>query len=309
MRPGGRARAFWIFLAVSLCAGLTLAGFMAPDFVSSPVRANAYLGPLDSPPFGTDNRGIALVEYALQGAKIVALPSLAAGLVVMIFAVIAGTIRCAGMQSVDTVIQGLSEIVGALPRLVVVLVAALMLPNAVMYLDRALEDMAQGAGGVTSTMVAIAQILMPNDSKSLMPIAIVWAFLAAPGAMDEAAATAGRLGGARFVEALRAHGFSAPRIYLYHVIWLNLRPVIFRQGAEVTMQVVFLEIALSYLAVSTNEPSFTHPESTYSWATLLYQGFTALMGENLYHSMWTGLFLVAMVALMAQSVRLAARAR
>ena len=39
------------------------------------------------------------------------------------------------------------------------------------------------------------------------------------------------------------------------------------------MQVVFLEIALSYLALRRNEPSFTHSAAEFSWATLpLYVG-------------------------------------
>ena len=74
--------------------------------------------------------------------------------------------------------------------------------------------------------------------------------------------------------------------------------------------VVFLEIALSYLAVSRNEPSLTHSDSTYSWAVLLYQGYTAVVGGMpLYHSMVLGLLLVAMVAIMAQALRFGAKAR
>ncbi len=75
------------------------------------------------------------------------------------------------------------------------------------------------------------------------------------------------------------------------------------------MQVVFLEIALSYLALASREPSFTHPESSYSWATLLYQGYTWMLGQDLFHSMTLGLALVALVTLCAQSFRLAAAAR
>ena len=32
-----------------------------------------------------------------------------------------------------------------------------------------------------------------------------------------------------------------------HIIAYNLRPVVIRQGAEIMMQVAFLEVALSYL--------------------------------------------------------------
>lgn len=276
MRAQQVHRRLWLSIAAFLLGGLLLASWMAPEFLSTPQLDRRYLSPLQAPPLGTDERGIGLHEYAMQGAYIVTAPALLAGSLVMFAATCAGLVRSAGLQWIDGIIQVWSELVGSLPRLVVILVVALMLPP---------------------------------DWKALAPIALAWALLAAPNAMDEAASTAGRLGGARFVEALRAHGFSALRIYLYHVIWLNLRPVIVRQGAEVMMQVVFLEIALSYLAVSRNEPSFTHPDSTYSWATLLYQGYTALLGERLIHSLVVGLLLVAAVAFMAQALRLAARAR
>ncbi|MFT4626569.1 MAG: ABC-type dipeptide/oligopeptide/nickel transport system permease subunit [Myxococcota bacterium] len=276
MSDGRASRLPAIFVAATLVGGLLIMSFMAPDFVSTPDLDARYLGPLESLPMGTDDRGIGLHEYAMQGAAIVLLPAIASGALVMLLATFAGLVRCSGNTAMDGLIQVFSELVGSLPRLVVILVVAL---------------------------------LLPPDWKILLPIGLAWAVLAAPGAMDEAATTAGRLGGARFVEALRAHGFSASRIYLYHVVGLNLRPVIVRQGAEVAMQVVFLEIALSYLAVSQNEPSFTHSDGTYSWATLLYQGYTALLGEDLVHALVVGLLLVASVAVAAQSVRLAARAR
>ncbi len=270
------ARWPWLLLACTILLGLFAAAIGAPEFVSMPNPDARYLGPFEAPPMGMDDMGKPLHEYAMQGASIVILPSLVAGFLVMLLATGAGLVRCSGMTGIDGAIQAASELVGSLPRLVVILVIAL---------------------------------LLPKEWRVLLPIGVAWALLAAPGAMDEAASTAGRLGGARFVEALRAHGFTAARIYLYHVVWLNLRPVIVRQGAEVTMQVVFLEIALSYLAVSQNEPSFTHSDGSFSWATLLYQGYTALLGEELMHAMFFGLALVALVAVMAQSIRFAARAR
>jgi ABC-type dipeptide/oligopeptide/nickel transport system permease subunit len=269
-------RLVWGLFAAVLLLGLLAMSFGAPDFLSTPVPENAYLGPSEAPPFGTDDRGIALLEYAMQGARIAVVPALCSGLVVMFLSTIAGLVRCAGMTWIDGAIQVASELVGSLPRLVVILVVALVLPS---------------------------------SWRTLYPIGLTWALLAAPGAMDEAASTAGRLGGERFVEALRAHGFSGVRIYLVHVVWLNLRSVIVRQGAEVTMHVVFLEIALSYLALRRSEPSFTHADSEFSWATLLYQGYTALLGADLMHSLVLGLGLVALTAGMAQAVRLAARAR
>lgn len=270
-----------VWAAVCLAMLLTLLGLAAtaPDRLPGMDLGVRELGPSEYPPFGTDRDGRALLIYAQQGAAIVAIPTLISGVLVALLATIAGLARCAGLGWLDGGLQSFQEVVGALPRLVVVLVVAM---------------------------------LLPYEWRTLMPIAITWAILAAPAAMDEAAATAGRLGGARFVEALRAHGFTATRIYLYHVTLLNLRPVIARQAAEVMMQVVFLEIALSYLADASggDAASFTHAADTKSWASLLYEGYTWLAaGTNLAHAMVLGLALVGCTVLGTQAFRFAARAR
>jgi len=267
----------WLVIALVMLGGLIVASYLAPEFLTRPDLAHRNAGPLVVPPFGTDSMGIPLMEYALQGAKVVAIPSVLSGLLVSFLAILAGLARCMGFRWIDNALAMFQELVGALPRLVVILVVA---------------------------------VAMPRDYRSLLPIGLTWAFLAAPAAMDEAAATAGRLGGAAFVEALRAHGFNAFRIYLYHITWLNLRSVIVRQGAEVIMQVVFLEISLSYLALAQQLPALTHSDSVNSWASLLYDGYTWLVaGERMRHAMLLGILLVAMTALMAQAFRMAARER
>ena len=159
-------------------------------------------------------------------------------------------------------------------------------------------------------VVLVVALVVPETSKGLLPLAVAWALLSAPGAMDEAAAVAERLGGARFVEALRAHGYSAARIYLYHIVALNLRPVVVRQGAETLMQVVFLEIALSYLALAEREPSFTHSDAMMSWADLLNMGYLAMVLDvPTGHALVLGLSLVGLVAVLSLSLSRAASAR
>jgi ABC-type dipeptide/oligopeptide/nickel transport system permease subunit len=206
------------------------------------------------------------------------LPAVFAGLLVSSLAVMGGLLRAMGFTGLDSWIQGVGEVVGALPRMVVLLVVALILPR---------------------------------DARGLLPIALCWALLAAPGAMDEAAAVSERLGGARFVEALRAHGYSATRIFLYHVVALNLRPVVVRQGVEVVMQVVFLEIAFSYLSVVESYPSFTHSDSVVSWADILYMGYPALaFGDpTAAHALLLGLGLISFIAVVTLATSHAARAR
>ncbi len=263
-------------LAVACLVALLAPGLVAPEFLSEPDLSLAFAGPTDLPPFGADQRGRPLLEYATQGARVVALPALLAGLLIMVLSTAGGLVACAGGRHIQTVVQIISEVLGALPRMVVILVVALVLPR---------------------------------DGRGLLPIAVTWALLSAPGAIDEASAVAARLGGSRFVEALRAHGFSRVRIYLVHLVAFNLRPVVVRQGVETFMQVTFLEIALSYLAVISNQSSFTHGDSVQSWANLLDLGYKVVLNVQSGHALALGLGLVALVALTAVLVTRAARAR
>ncbi len=266
-----------IGLALALFATALALGWTAPEHQALPVLSRVYAGPSEVPPFGADQRGRPLLEYAQQGARVILLPAVFASLVVAGMGVIGGLLRCVGSARVDTGVQAFGEIVGSLPRMVVILVVAL---------------------------------LIPSGSRGLLPLALAWAVLASPGAMDEAAAVAERLGGARFVEALRAHGFAWSRVFLYHIVLLNLRPVLVRQAAETLMQVTFLEVALSYLSLKENQSSFTHADDVRSWADLLETGYPSLVLDvPTGHALATGLGLVAMVAIMAILTSSAARAR
>lgn len=271
----------WGAAAISLLilAVLVLAGMGAPDHIEAGDPSRALLGPLSAPPFGTDERGRPLGVYVMQGASVILLPALASGLVVGLAAVAGGLLRCVGSGRLDGAVQWGLELLGSLPRMVVVLVVAL---------------------------------LLPSDARGLLPLGVCWALLSSPGAMDEAAAVAERLGGARFVEALRAHGFSWARIYLYHVVLLNLRPVVVRQACETMMQVCFLEIALSYLAIQEEQSSFTHSDSVHSWASLLQSGYRWLVIPEVMHTghaLGLGLLLLGMITLSMRLASVAARAR
>lgn len=270
----------WVpaLLAFLIFAGLVTLGAVAPEHLADSDMSRKLLGWPEAPPFGTDGSGRPLLEYVMQGARVVVLPATVAGAAVGLMSVLGGLLRCVGDARVDTAVAAFGEVVGALPRMVVILVVA---------------------------------TLIPSTNRGLLPLALTWAVLCSPGAMDEAAAVSERLGGARFVEALRAHGFSWSRIFLYHIVALNLRPVVIRQACETLTQVTFLELALSYLAVAQQQSSFTHPDSLKSWADLLKLGYPALVTPQpgTGHILVAGLFFVGLVVLSARLGTYAARAR
>ena len=238
------------------------------------------LGPSHAWPLGADSSGRLIWDQVKQGSSIVMIPALLAALIVFILGVLGGLLACTQSTKVAPVVQVMGEVLSALPRLVVVLVVAR---------------------------------LVPQESRSLLPIAVVWALLSAPGAMDEAASVAGRLGGARFVEAMRAHGFSKWRIYIVHVIGFNLRPVLLRQALEVFTQVVLLEIALSYLTATMNNVASltTASDDAMSWAHILVEGYKWVppLNEPSGHALLVGLGLIALVIATTRVAIYAGRAR
>lgn len=264
-------------VAALVLLGLFLVGLGAPDHMDSGDAALALKSPFEVPPFGTDERGRPLSIYLAQGARIIIAPAIFSALLVAFLGIIGGLIRCTGSSRADNVVQAFQELVGSLPRMVVILVVAL---------------------------------LVPQGWRGLLPLALAWALLSGPGAMDEAAAVAERLGGARFVEALRAHGFGWSRIYLYHVVYLNLSPVVVRQGAETLLQVTFLEIALSYLSIQEGQSSFTHSDSVNSWASLLQSGYRWLVVNTpTGHALFLGMFLIGLLTLASRLTAWSVRAR
>ena len=168
-------RKVYIALAVTCFSLLIVMALVAPDLPSTIDRTQRSLKPWEFPPLGTDMNGRPLIEYATQGARIIALPSLFAGVLVAVFGMLGGLLRCVDWPITQTIVQFFGEIVGALPRMVVVLVIG-----------------------------AFANGLAVIDAFGCCLGCAV-----TPGAIDEAGAVASRLGGTRFVEALKAHGFSA----------------------------------------------------------------------------------------------------
>lgn len=270
-------RAGWTGLALLTAGAWAVAALVAPEQLSVPVPSLAGAGPLTVPPFGCDDRGVPLLEYATQGAAIVLGPAWGAGLSVVGLGAAVGVVRAAGWgRGVSGLASAVGEVLGALPRWVVVLVVALCLPR---------------------------------HSRSLYPMAAAWVVLSAPGVAVEVSRAVDRIGGERFVEALHAHGFSWWRIYGGHVLGRNLRGLLVRQGTEAGLQVVFLEIALSAMSTVRQHPALTHSDSVHSWSSLLYLGYAALLGYPTMHALGVSALVLGGVAGLVVALRRLARER
>ena len=121
-------RRLYIVLAVACFALLLALAWSAPDLPSTIDRSQRSLKPWEFWPLGTDMNGRPLIEYATQGARVIAVPSLVAGVLVAFFGMIGGLLRCVELPTIQTTVQFVGEVIGALPRMVVILVVALLLP-------------------------------------------------------------------------------------------------------------------------------------------------------------------------------------
>ena len=102
-------------LAGLIFAALVLAALSAPEHLSDIQLDLRNATPSELPPFGADSKGRPLLEYATQGAQVVAVPAAAAGLLVFLLGVVGGLLRCSGATWVDTWIQAAGEVLGSLP--------------------------------------------------------------------------------------------------------------------------------------------------------------------------------------------------
>ena len=99
----------WVALSIALVLFLLLsfAALQAPEnmTVGSVISEYAYAKPSDFPPLGADDKGRPLIQYATQGARIVAVPSVLAGCLVMLFGMIGGLLQCIQAPRLNSLIQ------------------------------------------------------------------------------------------------------------------------------------------------------------------------------------------------------------
>lgn len=73
------------------------------------------------------------------------------------------------------------------------------------------------------------------------------------------------LGSEDYILAHIAHGFSKTKILTYHILWLQCRPILIRQGMFVIAYLLFVETALSYLG------DYGVQEPNPSWGNMVAQ--------------------------------------
>ena len=94
---------------------------------------------------------------------------------------------------------------------------------------------------------------------SVMLIAFVAGVLFIPSIATIIRRKVEALGSEDYILAHISHGFGVARVLLYHILWLQCRPVLIRQAAYVFGYVLFVETGLSYLGdygVQEPDPSW-----------------------------------------------------
>ncbi len=186
-----------------------------PDLADAPPAAAHLLG--------TDHLGRDVLARLIRASRAFVLPGAGAAVVAGVLGLALGTVAGWFGGVAEQAGRLVFTVVGAVPRLVLVLLAA--------------------------TIV--------GDDPAVLAVAA--GLVCAPELGSAVAARLGDLRRAEFVLALRAHGVSDARILGYHLLWVNARGVVARQLFTVFGYYVGLETTLSYLGgfgVQEPEPSW-----------------------------------------------------
>lgn len=199
----GLFAALLLLWAVALLVPYDVVGDVHPELADAAPSAAHWLG--------TDHLGRDVSRRLVTASRAFVLPGLGAAGVAGIVGLTLGTVAGWFGGAAEQLVRLMFTVVGAIPRLVLVLLAATIL-------------------GDTPVLLALAAGLV-----------------CAPELGSAVAARLGELRRAEFVLALRAHGIPDGRILGYHLLWVNARGVVARQLFTVFGYYVGLETTLSYL--------------------------------------------------------------
>lgn len=228
---GANRFAFWAsgFIVAVVC----LLGVAAPFIDYDPASAVDYDQQLVKPSmdhlFGTDGQGRDVAIRVLKGIEAFFLPGLLAAFIAVLLGALLGAIAGYAQGPLRAGVIGLLRLLDTLPRLVfIILVVTIFDPS------------------ITLIAVVAAVLFIP-------PIAtVIRRKVEALGSED-------------YILAHIAHGFRPSRILLYHILWLQCRPILIRQATFVFAYVLFVETGLSYL------DGYGVQEPTPSWGNMVAQ--------------------------------------
>lgn len=220
---GSRLRA-GLVVSGSVVAIVLIVGIIAPLVPYEPADAVDYDQQLLAPSlqhiFGTDSQGRDVAMRLLKGTEAFFVPGLFAAALATVLGALAGAIAGYAGGWLRSGVIGVMQLIDTLPRLVYI--------------------------------ILVCTILDP----SIYLIAFVAAVLFVPSIATVIRRRVEALGSEDYILAHIAHGFRPVRILLYHILWLQCRPLLIRQATYVFGYVLFVEVALSYLGdYGVQEPS------------------------------------------------------
>jgi len=197
------------------------------------------LGPGPGHPLGTDQLGRDLLDRLVVSVEAFFFPGLFACLVTVVLGVPAGSLTGFWPRSkASAAARGVLTIVGAWPRLVLVVVVVAIFTASV-------SDPA-AFGGVRLYLLAgvVGLSFVPQLAHALAEKVL-------------------HFQREQFVEAARAHGIPDARILGYHILWANCRDLVLRQACTLFGAFILVETSLSYLG------DYGVPEPRPSWGNML----------------------------------------
>lgn len=216
-----------LYLSGTVVGLVLLLGIVAPFVPYDPADAVDYDQLLQAPSmghvFGTDGQGRDVAMRLLKGTEAFFLPGLMAAALATVFGALCGAVSGYAGGWLRGGVLGTMQLIDTLPRLVFI--------------------------------ILVCTILNP----SIYLIAFVAAVLFVPSIATVIRRRVEALGSEDYILAHVAHGFRPVRILLYHILWLQCRPLLIRQATYVFGYVLFVEVALSYLGdygVQEPDPSW-----------------------------------------------------
>ena len=223
----GKSHQFGLWLSGLVVAAVMLLGLVAPFVPYDAADAVSYDQILVTPSFahllGTDAQGRDVAIRLLKGTEAFFFPGLGAALVSVILGAIFGAIAGYSEGLLRSLVLGFLHLIDTLPRLVFI--------------------------------ILVCTIRDP----SIPLIASVTAVLFVPTVATVVRQKVEALASEDYILAHLAHGFRAVHVLAYHILWLQCRPLLVRQGAFVFGDVLFVETGLSYLGdygVQEPDPSW-----------------------------------------------------